>query len=236
VYVLNRTLSKSNGNKTPYEWWTGSKPTVSHLRVFGCIAHVKVAKPNMQKLEDRSQSLIFVGYEPGFAAYRCYNPSTKHVHISRDVVFDEEGTWDWLGDQAEGLDVDFVIEGQSDDMHLTVSVWKELDANKVLKPAAEQQETGGTHLAEEGEEYVSQPPLDHHTPQAGGAATPFSGTSSRTRTPPSENLDANHDEDAPLRYKHLLEINGPSSPLGQAARQLQEQLFLVAGEEPTTYR
>jgi hypothetical protein len=54
VYVLNRTLTKSTRNKTPYEWWTGSKPTVSHLRVLGCIAHVKDAKPNLKKLEDRS--------------------------------------------------------------------------------------------------------------------------------------------------------------------------------------
>jgi hypothetical protein len=115
VYVLNKTLLKSTGNKTPYEWWTGSKPTVSHLRVFGCIAHVKDAKPNLKKLEDRSQPMIFVGYEPGSAAYRCYNPSTKRVHISRDVVFDEEGTWDWSGDQTEGSDTKFVIEGQTDD-------------------------------------------------------------------------------------------------------------------------
>jgi hypothetical protein len=59
--------------------------------------------------------MIFVGYEPGSTGYRCYNPSTKCVHISRDVVFDEEGTWDWSGDQTEGSDTKFVIEGQTND-------------------------------------------------------------------------------------------------------------------------
>jgi hypothetical protein len=34
--------------------------------------------------------MIFVGYESGSAAYKCYNPVTKRVHISMDVVFDEE--------------------------------------------------------------------------------------------------------------------------------------------------
>jgi hypothetical protein len=34
------------------------------------------------------------------------------------------------------------------------------------------------------------------------------------RTPPSENLHTNHDEDAPLRYGALSNILGPGSPLG----------------------
>jgi hypothetical protein len=34
--------------------------------------------------------MIFVAYEPGSAAYRCYNPITKRVYINRDVIFDEE--------------------------------------------------------------------------------------------------------------------------------------------------
>jgi hypothetical protein len=36
--------------------------------------------------------MIFVGYEPGSAAYRCYDPHTKSVLISRDVVFDEDAS------------------------------------------------------------------------------------------------------------------------------------------------
>jgi hypothetical protein len=54
VYILNRSASKSIRGKTPYELWIGSKTTVSHLRTFGCVAHVKVTKPNLKKLDDRS--------------------------------------------------------------------------------------------------------------------------------------------------------------------------------------
>lgn len=35
-YLMNRTSTKGLSNMTPQEAWTGFKPTVSHLRVFGC--------------------------------------------------------------------------------------------------------------------------------------------------------------------------------------------------------
>jgi hypothetical protein len=61
VHILNRTMSKGSGGKTPYELWTRRAPTVHHLRTFGCIAHVKVTTPNLKKLSDRSKKMIFVG-------------------------------------------------------------------------------------------------------------------------------------------------------------------------------
>jgi hypothetical protein len=60
VYVLNRSLCKGSDGRTPYELWTGTTPAVSHLRTFGCIAHVKVSTPNLKKLSDRSKRMIFV--------------------------------------------------------------------------------------------------------------------------------------------------------------------------------
>jgi transposase InsO family protein len=109
VYLLNRSSSKSIGGKTPYELWNGVPPAVHHLRTFGCVAHVKVTAPNVKKLDDRSRPMIFVGYEPGSKAYRVYDPVTRRVHISRDVVFDEEARWDW--DDMTASDAgDFTIE------------------------------------------------------------------------------------------------------------------------------
>lgn len=57
--------------------------------MFGCVAHVKVSTPNQKKLDDRSRRMIFVGYEPGSKAYHAYDPMTRRVHISRDIIFDE---------------------------------------------------------------------------------------------------------------------------------------------------
>ena len=91
VNLLNRSSSKSVGGKTPYELWTGSPPGVHHLRTFGCSAHMKITTPGLKKLDDRSRRTIFVGYEPGSKAYRLFDPTTRRVHISRDVMFDEGG-------------------------------------------------------------------------------------------------------------------------------------------------
>ncbi|WVZ84662.1 hypothetical protein U9M48_031667 [Paspalum notatum var. saurae] len=95
VYILNRSPTKSLEDKTPFEAWHGRKPDVAHLRTFGCIGHVKVTRPNLAKLEDRSKPMVFLGYEAGSKAYRLYDPVERRVHVSRDVVFDEAASWDW---------------------------------------------------------------------------------------------------------------------------------------------
>jgi hypothetical protein len=33
--------------------------------------------------------MIFVGYESGSKTCRVYDPITKHVHVTRDMIFDE---------------------------------------------------------------------------------------------------------------------------------------------------
>jgi len=56
---------------------------------------MKITTPGLKKLDDRSRRTIFVGYEPGSKAYRLFDPTTRRVHISRDVMFDEGGQWSW---------------------------------------------------------------------------------------------------------------------------------------------
>jgi hypothetical protein len=41
-------------------------------------------------LDDRSKLMIFIGYEPRSKAYRAYDPVVQKVHVSRDMVFDEQ--------------------------------------------------------------------------------------------------------------------------------------------------
>jgi hypothetical protein len=110
VYLLNRSPTKSVDGKTPFEVWYGYKPDVSYLRVFGCIAHVKVTKPHLSKLVDRSTLMVFLGYEPGSAAYRVFDPARNRVHITRDVVFDEGARWDWEGTEDTQTAAPFHVE------------------------------------------------------------------------------------------------------------------------------
>ena len=95
VYLLNRATTKSVSGMTPYEAWYGRRPNVQHLGTFGCVAHVKVTRPNTKKLNDRSVPMVFLGYEPGSAAYRVFHPPSGRAHVSRDVVFNENTSWDW---------------------------------------------------------------------------------------------------------------------------------------------
>lgn len=80
---------------TPFEAWSEKKPHVDHIRVFGCIAHMKEPCVNMKKLDDKSRTVIHLGKEPGTKAYRLFNPETKRICISRDVVFEERKSWNW---------------------------------------------------------------------------------------------------------------------------------------------
>jgi hypothetical protein len=74
------------------------------------------------------------------------------------------------------------------------------------------------------------------TPVVGSAGTIAFGSRDSFQTPPSENLDADHEGDAPLRYRKLTDILGPSAPLCQAARTTVEYLLLASEEEPTTFK
>ena len=95
VYLLNRAPTRSLDGVTPYEAWHGHKPSVLHLRVFGCVAHVKKLGPGVTKLSDRSTPMIFIGYEEGTKGYRVYNPATQKVQVTRDVLFKESRPWTW---------------------------------------------------------------------------------------------------------------------------------------------
>jgi hypothetical protein len=95
VYVLNRCPMKSVDGMTPFEVWHGKKPAVHHLMMFGCIVYVQNTMSHLKKLEDRGRKMIFVGYESGSKEYRVYNTITKHVHVTRDVVFNKQDQWDW---------------------------------------------------------------------------------------------------------------------------------------------
>ncbi|KAK2967442.1 hypothetical protein RJ640_022374 [Escallonia rubra] len=51
-----------------------------------------------QKLDEKSEKCIFIGYCSHSKAYRLYNPINGKVIISRNVVFDEDGSWSFSED------------------------------------------------------------------------------------------------------------------------------------------
>lgn len=95
VYILNRINSKALKETTPYELWTGGKPNMGHLRVFGCVAYMKTIKIHLKKLEDRSKRVVHLGIEKGTKACMLLDLDSGSIYVSRDVKFKEKQTWLW---------------------------------------------------------------------------------------------------------------------------------------------
>lgn len=90
AYIRNRSPTKILIEKTPYECWFGYKPSVSHIRIFGCDAIVLLKKPGRSKLVPKGKMLSFVGYAENTKGYRLYDKHLRSIVISRDVTFFEE--------------------------------------------------------------------------------------------------------------------------------------------------
>ena len=89
VYILNRVPSKAV-NKTPYESWTGKKPSIRHLHVWGCPAEVRPYRPNERKLDSRTVSCYFVGYPERSKGYKFYDPSSRSFFETGNAKFIED--------------------------------------------------------------------------------------------------------------------------------------------------
>ena len=71
---LNRVPTKAVP-LTPFELWTGRKPSLNHLKVRGCPAEVKLYNPTLSKLNSRTTRCYFVSYPEHSKGYRFYNPN-----------------------------------------------------------------------------------------------------------------------------------------------------------------
>ncbi len=89
VYIKNWCPTKVLDSKTPQEAWSGRKPDVSHLKVFGCKAFAHVPDEKRTKLESKSMPCVFLGYYEATKAYHLICVKTKRIIKSRDVVFIE---------------------------------------------------------------------------------------------------------------------------------------------------
>jgi hypothetical protein len=90
IHILNRVPSKT-GSKTPYELWTGRKPTLNYLHVWGCPAEAKVFNPTQEKIDDRIVSCQFIGYPERLKGFRFYCPD-RHMKFveTRHAIFLED--------------------------------------------------------------------------------------------------------------------------------------------------
>jgi hypothetical protein len=249
VYILNRSPTKALNCRMPYEAWHGLKPTVSHLRVFGCIMFDKELG-HVGNLNDRSTPGVFIGYAEGSKAYRILDPGTQRACTMRDVVFDEGRGWAWdkaMDDSPTPTYDNFTVEyvhfegagGVCSSLPPSIStpIPEPLLTSTPRSPA-----TISTARRS------SPPPPQPVTPCTPAAMATPPGTSTPTparvenpvefATPLShdeERIDAYHDGE-PLRYRTMENLLDDQPVPGLAPHDLEAQLHLVCDEgEPRSF-
>ena len=94
IYVQNRCPHAKLDDQTPQEAWSGQKPTISHLKVFGSVAYAHLSNQQRTKLEDKSKRYIFIRYDEKTKGYKLLDLISKTVIVSRDVRVNEASEWD----------------------------------------------------------------------------------------------------------------------------------------------
>jgi hypothetical protein len=76
---------------SPLQLVRGNEPSISHLRIFGCIVYVPIPPPERISMGPHRKLRIYIGYEtPSIIKY--LDPMTGDLHTARyaDCVFDED--------------------------------------------------------------------------------------------------------------------------------------------------
>ncbi|KAK8652311.1 hypothetical protein V6N13_061332 [Hibiscus sabdariffa] len=109
AFTLNHVPSKSV-QKTPHEMWTGKRPSISFMKIWGCKAYVKHQMST--KLETKSHKCTFVGYPKETKGYYFYNHKENKVFVARTGVFLEK---DFLSSKEDRRNIELEEVQQQQD-------------------------------------------------------------------------------------------------------------------------
>lgn len=163
VHVLNRCPTLAMQNRTPEEAWSGTKPTVEYFRVFGCLAHVHVPDQKRIKLDDKSVRCVLLGVSDESKAYRLFDPVSKKIIVSRDVVFEENEGWNW-NMSSEEMVSDVLEWGDSEEERDATENEEEFGAE-----ANENEEAGSNSTNGVGSSSTSSPSSESHDENSPGS-------------------------------------------------------------------
>lgn len=93
MYLQNRLPTKAVYKRTPLKVWSGHRPSASHLKIYGCICYIYVPSEKRHKLKNKAVKGLFLGYSSQSKGYRVYNRQNSKVEVGRDVVYDENASW-----------------------------------------------------------------------------------------------------------------------------------------------
>nr|GEX93221.1 retrovirus-related Pol polyprotein from transposon TNT 1-94 [Tanacetum cinerariifolium] len=88
-FTQNRSLVIPRHEKTPYHIINDRKPSVKFFHIFGSTCYIVRDGENLDKIKEKGDECIFVGYSNQSKAYRVFNKRTRVIMESIYVNFDE---------------------------------------------------------------------------------------------------------------------------------------------------
>ncbi|KAI3755706.1 hypothetical protein L1987_55512 [Smallanthus sonchifolius] len=92
-YVLNM-IPNNKKDVTPYELWTGNKPSYKYLRVWGCLSKVVVTPPKRLLIGSKTVDCVFIGYTRPGGAFRFLMHDSKNPGINNGTIIEsKDASW-----------------------------------------------------------------------------------------------------------------------------------------------
>ncbi|GJS39097.1 retrovirus-related pol polyprotein from transposon TNT 1-94 [Tanacetum coccineum] len=195
------------------------KPSIKHLHIFGCICYLTRDGENLDKMKEKGDPCILVGYSTQSKGYRVYNKRTRLIVESIHLRFDEikEMSETSVANDTSGLvpqrqkasdydnpDPAPELQNVSPSADTTVPSQQELDL--LFGPLYDEFFNDGTSRVNK-----SSSPTDNSAPQDTHPSTNIHPTSEPT-TQTNVHAEENNDNQAELpilsihRYKKMLSL------------------------------
>ncbi|GJV92747.1 retrovirus-related pol polyprotein from transposon TNT 1-94 [Tanacetum coccineum] len=88
-YTQNRSIIIPTHEKMAYHIINDRKPSIKHLHIFGCTCYLTKDGKNLDKMKEKGDPCILVGYSTQSKGYRIYNKRTRLIVKSIHLRFDE---------------------------------------------------------------------------------------------------------------------------------------------------
>ncbi|GJT29040.1 retrovirus-related pol polyprotein from transposon TNT 1-94 [Tanacetum coccineum] len=88
-FTQNSSLVIPRHEKTPYHIINGRKLSVKFFHIFGSLFYIVKDGENLDKMKEKGDACIFVGYSTHSRAYRVFNKRTRVIVETIHVNFDE---------------------------------------------------------------------------------------------------------------------------------------------------
>nr|GEV25800.1 retrovirus-related Pol polyprotein from transposon TNT 1-94 [Tanacetum cinerariifolium]GEY55116.1 retrovirus-related Pol polyprotein from transposon TNT 1-94 [Tanacetum cinerariifolium] len=88
-FTQNRSLVIPRHEKIPYHIINDRKPSVKFFHIFGSLCYIVRDSENLDKMKEKGDACIFVGYSTQSRAYRVFHKRTRVIVESIHVNFDE---------------------------------------------------------------------------------------------------------------------------------------------------